>query len=60
MTGTQLVSDILTQRKVPVFMKPSAVVVEMKGEIIWVAGHRIAEHCKVNPATQTIWQMQIM
>jgi tRNA(Ile)-lysidine synthase len=59
MTGTQLVSDILTQRKVPVFMKPSAVVVEMNGEIIWLAGHRIAEQCKVTPATQTIWQMQI-
>ena len=60
MTGTQLVSDILIQRKVPVFMKPSAVVVEMNGEIIWVAGHRIAEQCKVTSATQTIWQMKIV
>lgn len=59
MDGSQLVSDILIQRKVPVFMKPSVVVVEMNSQIIWVAGHRIAEQCKVTPATQTIWQMTI-
>jgi tRNA(Ile)-lysidine synthase len=60
MDGTQLVSDILTQRKVPVFMKSSVVVVEMNGEIIWVAGHRIAEQYKVTPSTQAIWQMTIV
>jgi len=59
MSGTQLVSDILTQRKVPSSKRADALVVVSGEEIIWVVGHRISAHHAVSPNTQTVLILRV-
>jgi len=52
--GTQKVSDILVQAKVPQFLKSEVCVVESNGQIVWVVGHRLADGFKVTTHTQRV------
>ena len=50
MEGSQLVSDILTQRKVGATERAAQWVVEQAdGRIVWLVGHRIAHHAALSP-----------
>ena len=47
------VSDVLTQAKVPHAMRPSAFVIEREedGCLLWVVGHKVSEHLRLDPTT---------
>jgi tRNA(Ile)-lysidine synthase len=50
MEGRQLISDILTQRKVGATERAAQWVVEQAdGHIVWLVGHRIAHHVALSP-----------
>ena len=54
MEGSQLVSDILTQRKVSASERADQWVVEQAdGRIVWLVGHRIAHHAALSPDLMT-------
>lgn len=53
--GRKKVSDLLTERKVPLHKKNEVVVLESDGQVIWVAGHRTDETHKINPTTKNIF-----
>lgn len=52
MDGHTLVSDLLTDAKVPPSERRRVPVVCDGEDIVWVAGHRLAEDAKVRPATR--------
>ena len=51
MHGQTNVSDVLTQAKLPHAQRPSALVVERAhdGCLLWVVGHKVSEHLRLNP-----------
>ena len=51
MQGQTNVSDVLTQAKLPHALRPSALVVERAhdGCLLWVVGHKVSEHLRLNP-----------
>jgi len=53
MQGQTNVSDVLTQAKVPHAMRPSAFVIEREedGCLLWVVGHKVSEHLRLDPTT---------
>lgn len=54
MKGTRLVSDILSDAKVPIDEKASVKVLTLNGELLWVAGFRASRHYPVTSATRRI------
>ena len=52
MDGHALVSDLLTDAKVPPSERRSVPVVCAGEQVLWVAGHRLAENAKVRPSTR--------
>jgi tRNA(Ile)-lysidine synthase len=52
-TGTKKVSDILTEMKLPSYLKENYPVVTSNDEIVWIPGYRIADKYKVTPETKT-------
>jgi tRNA(Ile)-lysidine synthase len=51
--GTKKVSDILTEMKIPPYLKENYPIVTVNDEIVWIPGYRIAEKYKVTPETKT-------
>ncbi|HAT47901.1 MAG TPA: tRNA lysidine(34) synthetase TilS [Flavobacteriales bacterium] len=53
MDGQTKISDVLTQAKLSPRIRPSALVLEREkdGKILWVVGHKISEHARLNPGT---------
>ena len=53
MQGQTNVSDVLTQAKVPHAVRPSAFVIEREedGCLLWVVGHKVSEHLRLDPTT---------
>jgi tRNA(Ile)-lysidine synthase len=51
--GTKKVSDILTEMKIPLYLKQNYPIVTVNEEIVWIPGYRIAEKYKVTPQTRT-------
>ncbi len=50
--GSKLVSDLLTERRVPPSERPGQLVLcGGDGRIVWVLGHRLAAHAAVGPET---------
>jgi tRNA(Ile)-lysidine synthase len=60
MRGTQTVSDLLTQHKVPAHLKSSVCVLESQGMICWVTGYRISEDFRVTETTASIWMAELV
>lgn len=54
MKGSRLVSDMLIDAKVPQHKKEGIFVLESKGEIAWLVGHRISDRFKITPNTQRV------
>lgn len=54
MKGRKKISDFLVDLKVPLPDKDRIYVLEMNGEIIWVAGYRIDNRFRVKPSTTDI------
>jgi tRNA(Ile)-lysidine synthase len=52
MSGFKKVSDFLIDQKIPVSEKQLVSVLETRGEIVWVVGHRIDNRYKVTAQTQ--------
>ncbi|PSQ75904.1 MAG: tRNA(Ile)-lysidine synthetase [Bacteroidetes bacterium QH_8_67_23] len=57
MNGRTLVSDLLTNAKVPPSKRKSVRVVCSGDTIVWVVGHRLAESAKVRPSTQRVLRL---
>lgn len=51
--GTKKVSDILTEMKIPNYLRENYPVVTIDDEIAWIPGYRIAEKFKVTEQTKT-------
>ena len=54
MNTKKLISDFLTDRKVPVLIKKETYLLLSKGSVVWVMGHRIDNRFKVNDKTETV------
>lgn len=54
MKGTRLVSDILSDAKIPLDEKKNVKIVECDGTILWVVGFRTSRHFPVTAATQRV------
>lgn len=54
MTSRKKISDFLIDEKVSLVDKDSVTVLEAKGEIIWLVGHRIDNRFKVTDSTQQV------
>jgi tRNA(Ile)-lysidine synthase len=50
--GTKLVSDLLTDAKVPPHRRPSVYVLTTDEHMAWVIGHRLDHRVRVRPATE--------
>lgn len=55
MKGKKKVSDLLTDKKIPLHLKQNVWVLTSNGEIAWVAGFRISEKFKVRAGTQKVF-----
>ena len=58
MAHTKLVSDLLTDERVPPHRRAEQLVVCDASRIVWVVGHRIAHPVRVRPSTEQILQFQ--
>jgi tRNA(Ile)-lysidine synthase len=52
MEGRKSVSDLLRERGVPASARAGQLVLEARGEIIWVVGHRLGASVAVHPETR--------
>jgi tRNA(Ile)-lysidine synthase len=52
MKGEKKISDLLTERKVPLPFRKSVLLMETPRGVAWVVGHRISEDFKVTPETR--------
>lgn len=59
MKGSKLVSDYLKDRKVSASEKKGQWVVEDSRGIVWLAGHRTADRCKITNATRQVLHLEI-
>ena len=52
MKGQSKVSDVLTQSKLPHSMRSSALILERESDgcVLWVAGHKLSEHARLDLA----------
>ncbi|GAB4316505.1 MAG: tRNA lysidine(34) synthetase TilS [Bacteroidales bacterium] len=57
MNHRRLVSDFLTDLKIPRTDKERTLVIESAGNIIWVAGYRIDHRYRIKPSTQKILEI---
>jgi len=60
MTGSQKVSDFFINNRVTPEERAACPVVESGGAIVWVAGHRMAEHVKLTPASRQVLKARIL
>jgi len=54
MEGTKLVSDLLTEEKVPPHRRHAVCVLTTKQRIAWVVGHRLDHRVRVRPSTDRV------
>lgn len=52
MKGSQLISDYLTNKKVPLYERPYKLVVESGDSILWLVGHRTAQKAAIGAHTR--------
>lgn len=53
--GSKKISDLLSDKKVPLHKKRNIMVLESDGEIVWVAGIRTNETVKITPVTRLVF-----
>jgi tRNA(Ile)-lysidine synthase len=54
LNGTKLISDILIDAKVPRHVKERTHVLLSGGEVVWLAGHRVAEGFQARPGMRQV------
>ncbi|WP_424961848.1 tRNA lysidine(34) synthetase TilS [Ekhidna sp.] len=59
MKGEKKISDFLIDEKVPVSRKKSILILESKGKIAWVVGHRISDQFKISGKTQSVIKIAV-
>jgi tRNA(Ile)-lysidine synthase len=59
MNQKKLVSDFLTDKKIPLNIKKQTMVLLSKGSIVWIIGHRIDNRYKVSDKTEGVYWMEI-
>ncbi|MHA8066507.1 tRNA lysidine(34) synthetase TilS [Aquirufa sp. ROCK2-A2] len=59
MNQKKLVSDFLTDKKVPLNIKKQTMVLLSKGSIVWIIGHRIDNRFKVTDKTEGVCFLEI-
>jgi tRNA(Ile)-lysidine synthase len=58
--GKKKVQDFFVDAKVPRWQRRrTPLVVDARGEIVWVVGHRIAEPCRVRPGTERVLRLRV-
>ena len=58
MKGTKLVSDFLTDMKMPLHLKQQQLcLLDASGHIVWIVGQRISDRCKITAETKQILKM---
>ena len=60
MKGKKKLSDLLTEKKLPLHRKEDVWVLTSVGEIAWVAGFRISEIFKIVPETTKVYRAKIV
>ncbi len=60
MKGKKKLSDLLTEKKLPLHRKEDVWVLTSAGEIAWVAGFRISERFKITPETTKVFRAKIV
>ena len=61
MTGSKLVSDYLTDRKLSLWAKRSQMVVtDAHDHILWLVGHRIADPFRITPSTTSALRIELL
>ena len=61
MTGSKLVSDYLTDRKLSLWAKRSQMVVtDAHDHILWLVGHRIAHPFRITPSTKSVLRLELL
>jgi tRNA(Ile)-lysidine synthase len=58
--GSQLVSDLLTNAKVPSGQRANTHVLVSAGTIVWLAGHRIAEGAQASTSTRRLLRIRLL
>lgn len=58
MRGTKLISDFLTDEKIPSGLKEIVYLLVSDNEVAWVVGHRISDDFKITPETGTVAKFQ--
>jgi tRNA(Ile)-lysidine synthase len=60
LTGKKKLQDYFVDAKVPRWRRRLIpLVVDARGEVVWVVGHRIAEPCRVRPETQRTLRLRV-
>jgi tRNA(Ile)-lysidine synthase len=52
--GTKLVSDLLTEAKVPSHRRPGTYILSTDEHVAWVIGHRLDRRVRVRPSTEQV------
>ncbi|RVU27067.1 tRNA lysidine(34) synthetase TilS [Sandaracinomonas limnophila] len=60
MNQKKLISDFLTDKKVPLLKKQETYVLLSKGSIVWVIGHRIDNRFKVTDKTEEVYILELI
>lgn len=61
MQGSRLVSDFLTDKKVPLIEKRRQLIVtDGTGKIIWLVGHRIAQPLSITAETRSVLVLEVL
>lgn len=58
--GSKLISDILTDAKVPNTERARQRVVVSGNEIVWLVGHRVAEGHGIRESTQRVLELSVV
>jgi tRNA(Ile)-lysidine synthase len=59
MNSKKLISDFLTDKKVPVNLKKTTNLLLSKGSVAWIVGQRIDNRFKVSEKTETVMIFEI-
>lgn len=59
MNSKKLISDFLTDKKVPLTIKKNTHILLSKGSVVWVMGHRIDNRNKVSDKTETVMILEM-
>ncbi|NNG00498.1 MAG: tRNA lysidine(34) synthetase TilS [Desulfobacteraceae bacterium] len=59
MHGTQKIKKFFINEKIPSHLRWESTVLLSAGRIIWIMGHRIADHVKIDTVTKRILKVQI-